>query len=969
MALTAGQQDFQSLVLSSNRDGMDALRKGHMKAAFEQFKYAEAILIANQAEGDNTSLLAVTCNNLGCYYKKVGKLHGALSYLRRALKMEVDLDTDEVTLAGTHLNICAILSKLEKHDKAVQHATSALELIQQRVTSSGGADKTSQDDYSVLAIAYHNVAVERDFLQQYDQAAAAFKQGHQVAKRCLGEDHPLSVTLGKNCDAVLSKTKKMAKAPRRPFAKSTFSMTDGSTFPALADGSTALPPLPAVAGPRTEDTDAALPITTGQSVRQEAADWVAREQAEWTSFARSTLSGEPPPPPAPGPPPPPQPSLPHQASAALREAQAPELSVSKLQDSDYRPARLGTTATSMTGTFSKTPLARAVEDHPEALMDIIESDAPKNTIGNVRTAPNDFRPNRMIKGSTRANKMVRRTGMLNSTKHRDLIMSGRGPGKLAEMKKEYQEKCAAEKIQRYWRAWHKYTQENADWMTTTWICATMIQAHWRSYHVRRKKLDRAATRIQRHFRGTMVRTMLRKHQAATSIQRHAIGMLTRLQLLRLHLAAKKIQCLIRGGLGRKRARERRRFLTKTALTIQCAVRRMIAKRVVRERREAERLRRARLKAATDIQRLWRGHKGRQRYKAAWERYLRDLEEYRASTRLQAQIRRNLATKRVDIIRTDRLRAMHKASTFMRKMWLGTKQRKKYRELLDQFKRHERHVITIQRYARGFLLRLQMWREAIRAEEELWATLEIQRVWRGYKGRVRWEAKYEEVWRREMAAAMLQRNIRGWVARQKVGRMRRRIARAEFERARRRFRSAQRVQALVRGVQTRKVERIRRQRAIRAAVEMQRIWRGHLLRQRLWKQVIELRTTMIQAVARGFLVRNRRFKLIAHCISIQRLWRSWKRRPPHERAQARAERKARKDAAAVLQRKYRSHREGKEVSRIQEAEAAALGTASAGGAAGADITALPGGMASAEAADASAAPAAAAESGDVGGRAP
>ncbi|CAE8690709.1 unnamed protein product, partial [Polarella glacialis] len=68
--------------------------------AFEQFKYAESILIANQAgNSQSTNLMAVTCNNMGCYYKKVGKLHGALSYLRRALQMEVDLNSDEVTVA------------------------------------------------------------------------------------------------------------------------------------------------------------------------------------------------------------------------------------------------------------------------------------------------------------------------------------------------------------------------------------------------------------------------------------------------------------------------------------------------------------------------------------------------------------------------------------------------------------------------------------------------------------------------------------------------------------------------------------------------------------------------------------------------------------------------------------------------------------------------------------------------------
>ena len=31
---------------------------------------------------------------------------------------QVSLQTDDVTVAGTHLNVCAILSKLDKHDKA-----------------------------------------------------------------------------------------------------------------------------------------------------------------------------------------------------------------------------------------------------------------------------------------------------------------------------------------------------------------------------------------------------------------------------------------------------------------------------------------------------------------------------------------------------------------------------------------------------------------------------------------------------------------------------------------------------------------------------------------------------------------------------------------------------------------------------------------------------------------------------------
>ena len=100
---------------------------------------------------------------------------------------------------------------IPKAHKAVQHALCALELISNKVAASEEGAEVTQDDYSVLSIAYHNVAVEREFLQQWDQAAMAYQQGFQVAKRCLGEQHPMTLTLQRNCNAVLEKAAKYAK--------------------------------------------------------------------------------------------------------------------------------------------------------------------------------------------------------------------------------------------------------------------------------------------------------------------------------------------------------------------------------------------------------------------------------------------------------------------------------------------------------------------------------------------------------------------------------------------------------------------------------------------------------------------------------------------------------------------------------------------------------------------------------------
>jgi len=384
-------------------------------------------------------------------------------------------------------------------------------------------------------------------------------------------------------------------------------------------------------------------------------------------------------------------------------------------------------------------------------------------------------------------------------------------------------------------------------------------------------------------------------------------------------AVVKMQKLIRGFLARRRVARKRDFITKTAITLQCAIRRAIACHRVNVKRKEHGLKKSQQKAARDLQRVFRGTKGRARYTDAKKQYYMDLAEYNAATQLQAMVRRNAAIKRVDMIRAEKLASMNKAATFMRKMWLGAKTRKRYRELMSEFSKHERRVIIIQRYGRGFLVRLRMWREAIRAEEELWAALEIQRVWRGYCGRVLWEAKYEQVWRREMAAAMVQRNARGMISRAKVSKKRRRIARSEFERARLRFRSAQRVQALARGVISRKRTRAKAERYKKACVTIQRIARGRQLRKRLWAQLTVQRAQMIQAAIKGFLVRNRRFNLIAKVICIQRCWKKWRLKPENFRRQQFLAMQERKRKATLIQKSFRKHKEDKTISKIQQSD--------------------------------------------------
>jgi len=881
--------DVQKLIVSCNRDGMQSMRQGDLKAAFEQFKYAEAILLANQLEGDSTSLLATTCNNLGCYYKKVGKYHGALSYLRRALKLEVEMGVDEVSLAGTHLNLCAVLSKLEKHEKAVQHALIALDKMNHRISVALKGDHrgVAPDDYTVLSIAYHNVGLERENLEQWDEAASSFRTGYEVAKRFLGESHALTITLFNNSNAVLLKARQTKKRPGESglrksegFGSASADSDTPSRQPSTTGKDGDVLKLPPITPKVKKDTPGR------KKANLEANEYLKNEEALWANFAFKTLKSE-------------GPAIdedvggmtseneesqtqPHEmvlhgekhnplARTALAEMQdmglilpqAHDMGLFRFQDKSAHAINKG-----------QSLVDQALDEQPKMLMDIMDVEGEGEP---SKSAPNDFRPNRSMKRSTRTTRVLKRTGVFNSTANRDKVMADMaklaafGPPVRAASEEKQNE--AAAKIQTVWRAWHKYLQDNSNWMTVTWICATMIQSHWRSYHVRRQKLDAIVTKIQKIWRGVLVRRTLRWHNAAVTIQKRMVGILTRMKLQRLHKAATNMQRLVRGGLARRRYAKLFEWKVGVIVTIQRYVRIWLAKRRSAEKRQEKEEERLLFKATVDLQRMFRGWKGRMKAYIRYREELEAKEMYNAATKLQTVYRCRQARKKVDAIRLQRLQEIEKAATFLRKVWLGAQTKKKYKQLQNDFARATGTIITIQRYMRGCLCRSRLWKEAVKSEEEQWAAIEIQRHWRGYCGRVKWENKLESVWRREMAAAVLQRNLRGWIARVKTNRKKRKIARAEFERARARFFGAQKIQARMRGILARKVVHNRLIRSRAAATAIQRIHRGGMVRVSIWTQVREQKAHVIQAAMRGYLVRKRAKHLLRKVLLIQHLFRS------------------------------------------------------------------------------------------------
>lgn len=112
---------------------------------------------------------------MACFYRKTNKLKLALGFLQQALNIEVQLENPQ-SLADTHLNMCAVLSQLNRHKEALQHVLISIVLLQDEFLNAKNEKSTKrkeenqkntlEDRVSVLSIAYHNLGVELEYLKR-----------------------------------------------------------------------------------------------------------------------------------------------------------------------------------------------------------------------------------------------------------------------------------------------------------------------------------------------------------------------------------------------------------------------------------------------------------------------------------------------------------------------------------------------------------------------------------------------------------------------------------------------------------------------------------------------------------------------------------------------------------------------------------------------------------------------------------
>ncbi|OMJ93363.1 hypothetical protein SteCoe_3719 [Stentor coeruleus] len=170
---------------------MESLKENKLQDAFRMLQKAEEMLKFPDGN-DFTKLLAITNNNLGCYYKRIQKLPLALEYLFKALKVEIHNVYDKSNLAGTHLNICAVYSLMNQHEKALGHGVLAIKILKEAYDE----DKETKTLTSLI-VALNNTGFEYELLKDYEGAQNVYKNGLDLAGKNLGYEHPVTLALAK----------------------------------------------------------------------------------------------------------------------------------------------------------------------------------------------------------------------------------------------------------------------------------------------------------------------------------------------------------------------------------------------------------------------------------------------------------------------------------------------------------------------------------------------------------------------------------------------------------------------------------------------------------------------------------------------------------------------------------------------------------------------------------------------------
>jgi len=147
---------------------------------------------------DSTAMKAITStyNNFGCLHKKLNNLKTAVKYLKNVLEIETQMSAEikNFELSSTYINICTIYSEMKKHDIALSYIRKAIKFLEEDFEERLHAmdEREKKQFLQIFATAYHNAAVEFEYLQENARCMEFYNKAYAIANDHLGPDNPLS---------------------------------------------------------------------------------------------------------------------------------------------------------------------------------------------------------------------------------------------------------------------------------------------------------------------------------------------------------------------------------------------------------------------------------------------------------------------------------------------------------------------------------------------------------------------------------------------------------------------------------------------------------------------------------------------------------------------------------------------------------------------------------------------------------
>lgn len=148
-------------------------------------KYSHASTYLNQAlfkvrlmpeSYKKSSLAALTYNNLGCFYKRLGQTDQALDYFFQSLDFENNGACNAENIANTNLNISVLLSLKNEHERALRYAIKAHMILKKEY-------KSNPSLIVSIINCYSRIGLEYKFLNQLSQALTCFKKGYEICSK------------------------------------------------------------------------------------------------------------------------------------------------------------------------------------------------------------------------------------------------------------------------------------------------------------------------------------------------------------------------------------------------------------------------------------------------------------------------------------------------------------------------------------------------------------------------------------------------------------------------------------------------------------------------------------------------------------------------------------------------------------------------------------------------------------------